>query len=135
MNDKEEKNKLTYGKLPISNLCAKLLSTSFSTPQKNLMVYRYCMKVMEHSGFLQNEKEKIINKYGEFVKGTEYVIPKANIDSFNSSIKSLLETEIEEELPALDLTEEDFSDENCCYSKDKSLWLSPAEISTILNIL
>ncbi len=129
----QQKQQQTFGDLPQRDACIKLMQVSFSTPQKNLAVYKFCQKVFELRSFYEAERTKLLKKYGDPTENEgEFLIPKCNVDSYNRELRKLLETEVEEEL-VLGLTEDDFSDDNCHYPADKNLWLNAGEIMTFLR--
>ena len=125
------KNKLTFGMLPQREAFYKLMQASFSTPQKNLAVYRFCQKAYGLLDFLETERSKLVKKYGDPTgNGSEYMIPTPRLQEYRDALKTLFDTEIEEEM-VLGMTEEDF--ENCQYPADKTLWLNAGEISFFLR--
>lgn len=129
--------KIKYGELPTKEICQKLVSVSFGEPKKNLSVYKFCSAVNNHINYVENERTKLFQKYGT-EKDDEpgsYIIPNGTEEfkKFKKEWESLIEMEIEEELPTLSLTEDDFLDQNCSYSQDKSKWMNAVDIATVLR--
>ena len=127
----EAKCNPTFGMLPTRESCIKLMAISFSSPQKNLTVYRFCNKVVGFLEFVETERSKIVKKYGDPTeKEGEYFIPKPRQEEYNREIKELYGTRTDEPLE-LGLTEEDF--EMCHYPNDERMWLSAGEIMIFLG--
>lgn len=127
----EKENNITFGKLPTRDACYKLLQVSFSTPQKNLSVYRFYKKIFELLDFIDKEWRKIVQKYGDPTgNDSEHMIPKCRQEEFEEEMKSLFATSVDD-IPSLGLTEDDF--ENCKYPNDEKLWLNAGEIMTFLK--
>ncbi len=119
-----------YGDLIIEEVCVKLSMVSFSTPRKNLEVYRFISSLYPMQNFFTNERNKIIDKHQKKdEKGVSFV----DVDSCNKDINGLLHLDMNgESIYIPDISEDDFSDELCQYPKDKNLWLSANDIQSIL---
>ncbi len=120
---------ITYGDLPNRELLTKLSMVSFSTPKKNLDVYRFCNAVNPHLDFILNERQKLLEKYGEKEQGGTY---KVEVKPFNEAMRGIGVLEVPDDIPDHGLTEEDF--ENCEYPKAKELWLNANDIMFLLNL-
>ena len=119
--------------LPKEIVINKLISTSFDSPKTNLMVYNWCNKVLPLIQFVENERVKLIQKYGTIDKETDKISVKPDkMQEFFKEFNEVLDMDIE--IPKLELTENSFDDDKCQYPIDKSLWLTPQEIGIILNI-
>lgn len=130
----KEMDNITFGMLPCKKSCAKLMQISFSTPQKNLSVYKFCDKVTKFLDFFELERLKLIKQYGDPTeKEEEFVIPKSRIDEYMSKLDELFNASIGDEELILGLVEDDFSDEKCQYPEDKTSWLTPGEIQLFLR--
>lgn len=130
----EANNSLTFGDLPTRDTCIKLMKVSFASPQKNLAVYKFCTKVFELEAFIESERAKLIEKFGDPTeKPGEFFIPKHAVGDYHQAITELFKMPIGEDVPQLGLTEDDFADERCKYSDDKAYWLNAGEISALLK--
>lgn len=129
--------KIKYGMLPPIALCQKIITVSFNTPQKNLAVYKFATACSKHLAYIENERIKLFQKYGtpDDKNSDVYYIPpnSKRFEDFKKSFEEICNMQIEEDIPELPLTEEDFENENCEYSPNKKDWLNGAEISTILG--
>lgn len=97
------------------------------------MVYNWCNKVLPLIQFVENERVKLIQKYGTIDKETDKISVKSDkMQEFFKEFNEVLDMDIE--IPKLELTENSFDDDKCQYPIDKSLWLTPQEIGIILNI-
>lgn len=127
--------RVKYGEIPRRETLQKLLSVSFDTPMKNLAVYKFCKAMMAHVDYVENERTKLVQKYGVQDKDNPlmYFVPKGTeeMKQFQEEFNSVLNMEIEEEVDTLPLSEMDFGD-NCSYSQEKADWLNPREIGSIL---
>lgn len=121
--------KITYGDIPSRDTCFKLSMVSFDSPSKNLRVYKFCEALRVCQNFFENERHKLMEKYGTEESPGKY---KVETVPYNTGIKNLIALEIDDEIPDHGLTENDFSDDMCQYPTDKNLWLNAAEIRTIL---
>lgn len=127
---------MTYGDLPTVPVCQKLVMVSFDSPQKNLSVYRFTEALRPHQSYIENEKLKLLERLGspdENHIGRYKLEGQDNINEYSQKLTALLSMEIGASLPAPGVTAEDFFDEKCCYPSDKSLWLSAADIASILE--
>lgn len=128
--------RIKYGELPKREVLQKLLSVSFNTPRKNLEVYKFCDTLTMHINYMENERLKLIKKYGDLDNNdpTLYRI-KPNTEEmkmFFQEWNPLIEMEIDEDITPLPLSEDDFSD-NCSYMQEKENWLNGMEIATVLR--
>ena len=111
----------------------KLISTSFDSPKTNLMVYNWCNKVLPLIQFVENERVKLIQRYGELDKKTDKMSVKPDkMQEFFKEFNEVLNMDIE--MPKLELTENSFDDDKCQYPIDKALWLTPQEIGYIISL-
>lgn len=128
--------KIKYGELPKKEVLQKLLSVSFDTPKKNLEVYKFCRAIEKHVNYLENERMKLIRKYGRADECNPILYKIKNnteeMRSFLSEWNPIVEMEIDEDIAPLPLVEEDFSD-NCLYSPEKEDWLNAREIGIVLR--
>lgn len=127
--------RIKYGELPKREVLQKLLSVSFNTPRKNLAVYKFCHEMVQHISYIENERFKIVQKYGEQDKAdpARYFIPEGTEESkhYLKEFAQVLDMEIDEDITPLPLAENDFLD-NCFYSPDKADWLNAGDIGKIL---
>lgn len=122
---------MKYGELPNALTCHKLLNVSFSTAKKNLAVFRFTRAIRGHLEYIDNEKDKLIKQCCHEVPGKPGTFQTTDI--FHEKFGEVLKMEIEEEIPKLPLTEEDFEEDNCQYPAEKSLWLSASDIDFLLK--
>lgn len=128
--------RIKYGELPKREVLQKLLSVSFNTPRKNLEVYKFCDTLTKHINYMENERLKLIKKYGEPDSNdpTLYKIAPntEGMKMFFQEWNPLIGMEIDEDIIPLPLSEDDFAD-NCSYMHEKENWLSGMEIATVLR--
>lgn len=130
----EANNSLTFGDLPTRDTCIKLMKVSFASLQKNLAVYKFCTKVFELEAFIESERAKLIEKFGDPTeKPGEFFIPKHAVGDYQEALTELFKMPIGEDIPKLGLEEDDFADERCKYPSDKTYWLNAGEISTLFR--
>lgn len=123
--------RIKYGDLPSASTCFKLTKVSFDTAKKNLAVFRFVSAVRGYQEYVENERNKLLENCANKVLGKPGFYELTDI--FREKFNEVLNLEIAEELPALELTEDDF--ENCQYPEDKSFWMSASDIDYILNII
>lgn len=121
---------ITYGDIPSRDTCFKLSMVSFDSPSKNLRVYKFCEALKLCQNFFENERKKLLEKYGKEESPGKY---KVETVPYNEGIRNLMGLEIEDKIPPHCLTEDDFSDDRCQYPTDKNLWINASEIRTILG--
>lgn len=127
---------MTYGDLLPMPTCQKLVMVSFDSPQKNLSVYRFMEALSPHQSYIENEKRKLLERLGtpdEHYIGRYRLEGQDKINEYNQRFAELLSMEIGVSLPPPGVTAEDFLDEKCCYPSDKNLWLSAADIASVLE--
>lgn len=122
---------MKYGELPSAIVCFKLSKISFNTAKKNLCVFRFVSAVRQQQEYVNNEREKLIKQCCKAIPGKPGTYETNDI--FNEKFSEVLNVEIEEPLPVLGLSEEDFDDENCCYPDEKLWWMNGSEIETVLS--
>lgn len=124
---------MKYRDLPNEKLLNKILATSFKSPKTNLDVYNWCNSVLPAVRFVENERIKLIQKYGDKNADNGNIsVPNEKIAAFMNEFNSVLDMEVE--IPTFDFTAEMFDDEKCCFSIEKTLWLTPQEIGFLINI-
>lgn len=124
--------------LPITEISLKLGMISFSTPKKNLDVYRFIKSITPSQQYFDLERQKLLQKYGKEVEGDpgRYRIDgPEKVKAFNEDIEKIGELDIINEVYCPDLSEEDFEDENCCYPSEKTLWMSGRDIDYVLQFI
>lgn len=111
----------------------KLSATSFGKAHKDYSVYRFVNdnKLEIPFNFLENERNKLFQKYGEN-KGDRIVIKEEHIADYQMDLNEILNQEITE-FPILHLSSNDF--EECVYSNNKDYWLRADDIDAIETYL
>lgn len=125
---------MKYRDLPTAEVTAKLIQVSFSTPSKNLQMYRLYTDLQKHQGYIENERVKLVRKYGEETKSGFAIKKQQDIEKFSADFAKILDAEIEDDIKCPDITEDDFLDENCCYPMDKTLWPNAKDIAAFMNM-
>lgn len=125
---------MKYKDLPNERLISKLLLVSFDTPSKNRDIYMWCDEILPHIRFLENERVKLVSKYGEKTNDFEIDVPKNKYNEFFSEFIRVLDMEIDENISNCPAEWEWFDDSKCQYPNDKKLWLSPHDIGILVKI-
>lgn len=133
MEDQTEKKIIRIGDMPSRSLLSKLIRVSFSTPQKNMDVFKYIKSVQDNTEFYQNEKFKLMQKYGDPQEDGSYLITKPNMEAFEKELDALFELDITDSIYPHGLTEEDFADDKCAYPEDKKFWMNGSDITFLLK--
>lgn len=126
---------LQYGDLIKVETSVKLTMVSFSSAKKNLDVYKFAKSIEPMQSYFENERNKILQKFGKYNGDGTFTIEKPRLDDFKSAMNELVELEITDSVYCPDLSESDFSDENCQYPNDKDFWLSASDIDAILKLI
>lgn len=120
--------------IPSIETTQKLTQVSFSTPAKNLAMYRFAEQIRTHQSYIENERNKLIRKYGEPTKDGGYAVKKKEaLDKFFLEFNATLDAEIPDKIENPNITEEDFKDENCSYPIEKSMWPNAKDIASFFN--
>lgn len=119
---------LKYKSLPSEKLVQKLLATSFESPSANRQVYDWADSILKHIKFLENERVKLVRKYGEEDENCNVKVKQSQMKDFMDEFSSILEMEINEKIKECPISKDWFDDEKCRYPKDKELWVTPNEI-------
>lgn len=125
---------MKYKDLPKYDTIIKLVQVCFSTPQKNIMMYKLYNYMKENIIFIESEKNKLLKKYGIDEGNGKYTLKGENYVEYVKAWNDLLECEIEGELPKVDFNEDDFNDDKCSYPPEKDMWPSGLDIATLLNL-
>lgn len=123
---------MKYKDIPSEKLVQKLLATSFESPTANRDVYDWCDSLLKHIRFLENERLKLIKKYGEEVRGGLRV-PTEKEHDFWEEFNPIKDMEINEEIKKCPIQRDWFTDEKCQYPDEKELWISPSEIGILIG--
>lgn len=126
---------MKYKDLPSEKILRKLLATSFESPSANLKVFEWVNDISKHVQFLENERIKLVRKYGKETEHGEFRVSPENINSFSKDFNEVLNMEIENKIEKCPIEKEWFDDEKCQFSIEKEMWLSPAEIGKILGMV
>lgn len=126
---------MTYGDLLPAEITAKLIATSFDDPSVNLGCFKLYKALSEHQEFFENERNKLIVKYGEPIGEGRYQLEKINLELYKESLNKLASMEVDGDIPYFELSEDNFSTERCQYSQSKSMWLSAVDINSVLMFL
>lgn len=125
---------MKYRSIPSLETTQKLIQVSFSTPAKNLAMYRLAEQIRTHQSYIENERNKLIRKYGEPTKDGNYAVSKKEaLDKFFLEFNATLDTDIPDKIENPNITEDDFSDDNCSYPIDKSMWPNAKDIASFLK--
>lgn len=126
---------MTYGDLLPVEITAKLIATSFDDPSINLWAYKLYKSLLDYQEFFENERNKLIVKYGNEIENGKYQVPQCNVNEYREDLKKIISMPIDGKIPYFELTEDNFSAEHCQYSKDKEMWLSAMDINSILRFM
>ena len=111
---------MRYLDLPTRDVITKLSSYAFARKGVDASVFKFYTGTEQVYQFVTNQMAKAREQ-------------NADSDSFRSVALEILQKEIEFDLPKLDICEDDFLDDNCRRSDDKTFWLSAIEKVAILN--
>ena len=125
---------MKYKDLPKFDTLMKLVQVCFSTPAKNIMMYRLYDSLKTHIMFIESEKNKLLKKYGIDEGGGKFRLEGDNYVAYSKAWNELIELDIDGEIPKVDFTEKDFDEENCSYPPEKEMWPSGLDIATFLEL-
>lgn len=123
---------MTYGDLLPVQITAKLIATSFDDPSINLWAYKLYKSLLDYQEFFENERNKLIVKYGNEIEKGKYQILQCNLDEYREGLNKIISMPIDGKIPYFELKEDNFSADRCQYSRDKEMWLSAVDINSIL---
>lgn len=124
---------MKYKEIPSELTIQKLLATSFESPSANRKVYNWASNILPHIHFLENERIKLVKKYGIKDNKNGFFVPKSKYPEFWNEFKNILEMDIEGTIEDCPIKEDWFDDDKCSYPKEKELWITPKEIGSILS--
>lgn len=128
---------IAYGDLPTREACIKLTTVSFSSPKKNLDVYKFTNDLKVYQEAFNNEKDKLLKQYGtpKADKPSIYWLGD-NAPIYYAKIGDLEASQIDNfNISIPNITETDFEERNCAYPADKTMWLTGKDIGEILEFL
>lgn len=117
---------MQYKELPPITTLQKIKSINFKDGQKNLQVFKWCLKIQPLIEFVESERVKIIKKYLD-EKGEK--VAEDKISNFLQEFSNILNMEIEEEVKSP--IEIEWFD-NCDYPEEDML-LTASEIEKIIS--
>lgn len=123
---------MTYGDLLPVQITAKLIATSFDDPSINLWAYKLYKSLLDYQEFFENERNKLITKYGKEVEPGKYQVQQSKVQEYRNDLNEIIKMPIDGKIPYFELSEDNFSADRCQYSKDKDMWLSAVDINSIL---
>ena len=123
---------MKYKQLPSVTQIQKLLATAFENPEANREVYNWCEETLKHIRFLENERVKLVQKYGKENENGTFSVSEENKQKFFSEFKKILEMDIDAQIKECPVKLYWFDNDKCSYPKEKDLWLTPADIAKIL---
>lgn len=126
---------MRIGDLPNSETCAKLMMISFSSPKKNLDVYKMVQACETYNAHVTNERAKLLSRYGEQNEDGTVTLKGDAIETFNKAMNEILDMEYDREICIPDLTEADFEEGNCQYPTDKRFWINGRDIMAVLSFI
>lgn len=126
---------MTYRDLIIPDICAKLSVVSFSTPKKNLDVFRFISSLRPLQEFFESERNKILSKYGTNEDGKYTIQGHESVTACQKELDDLADLEITDTIYCPDLSFDDFLDDLCEYPKNKQFWMNANEINALFNFL
>lgn len=126
---------MKYGAIPKLETMIRLINISFCSPDKNLAMYRIYSSLKEHQRYIENEKSKLLKRYGAEVPGQNglYRVTGNNVAEYQAELDTILNFELNDDIQYPGITAEDFSSENCSYPAEKELWPSVADIATFIE--
>ena len=125
---------MKYSELPKQKLIQKLILTSFESPSANRDVYNWCESISKHIQFLENERIKLVKKYGEDDGNGNIKVATFQLGNFGKAFSDLINMEIDEEIKPCPVKEDWFDDNKCSYPAEKEMWITPAEIGILKNL-
>lgn len=123
---------MKYKDLPKEETIHKLVSIAFDAPARNWQVYEWAESILKCIRFAENERIKLVLKYGDKDADGSVKVPTDKIQQFLCDYNKVLESDVDTSAKPIGITKEWF--ENCEYPKDKALWITPAEIAMIVAI-
>ncbi len=125
---------MKYKDIPSEEIMQKLLATSFESPSHNMKIFLWADKVQKHIRFKENERVKLVQKYGEESAPGNFTVKQENINAFSKDFMEIMEMDVPEDIPDCPVKSEWFADGKCSYANDSSLWLNPKEIGILLAV-
>lgn len=124
---------MTYAQLPSMELVQKLMATSFGEPNANWEVFKWCKAVQPMIEFRENERIKLVQKYGESHDG-KVQVKSENMKLFADGFSKIMNAEVPDFKP-LPLGMDNFHDGRCFYSMEERMWLNAKDLETISNLV
>lgn len=126
---------MKYSDLPKAEVTRKLIATCFDEPTINLYIYKLYISLKDHQQFIENERMKLLEKYGISKGEGRYIVPKENVKEYLEKFAEVLDMEVSDSIPFFNLSEDNFMTEHCNYAKEQELWLSAEDIAAILGFI
>lgn len=118
---------MKYKDLPSEKLVQKILATSFG-PKKDREVADWADQIVKHIKFLESQRIKLVQKFGEKDEEGNCSVPRENLKQFLSEFEEVKEMEINEVISDCPIRRSWFSDDCCIYSKEDEFRIVPKDI-------
>lgn len=125
---------MKFRDLPNQEAILRLTAYAFLRDGADESVFKFHRSIAPAYEFYNNQRAKIIAKHGEKDERGGYTVPNENKDACISELNALIDSDVGFRVAGLDLSESDFSANQCRKPSDVSLLLSSAEKEAILRL-
>lgn len=116
---------MKYKDLPSFELLQKLKGFLTGDSQKDNQLFFYCLSVEPSVRFLEDQRIKLVEKYGE-PQEAGYKVKEENLNDFAKEFSDVLEMDVKEKIKPFPIPSDLswFDSEDCVYPKNKELWIN-----------
>lgn len=127
---------MKFRELPSEDSLSRLVLYAFVRDGADQSVFLFCKAVGTALEFFQSQRTKLFQRFG-IASETEpdrLEITSENKEAFYAEMRKLLDSDVQVEIPKLDIEESDFQTENCRKPQNINSVLSASEKMTLIRI-
>ena len=127
---------MKFRELPSEDSLARLVLYAFARDGADQSVFLFCKAVGVALEFFQSQRTKLFQQYGVASESEpdRLEIKSENKELFYAEMRKLLDSDVQVDIPKLDIEENDFLAENCRKPQNINSVLSASEKMTLIKI-
>lgn len=128
---------MKFRELPSEDSLSRLVLYAFARDGADQSVFLFCKAVGVALEFFQSQRTKLFQRFGVASESEpdRLEIASENKEAFYAEMRKLLDSDVQVEIPKLDIEESDFLAENCRKPQNVSSILSPIEKMALLRMV
>lgn len=127
---------MKFRELPSEDSLSRLVLYAFARDGADQSVFLFCKAVGVALEFFQSQRTKLFQQFGvaSELEPDRLEITSENKEAFYAEMRKLLDSDVQVEIPKLDIEESDFLAENCRKPQNINSVLSASEKMTLIKL-